>query len=233
VTFCWQQLSKNHFQGQVENIVRRRCVPPEIAYRRRMNNLKAIRDDYIRRFRARLRTDATHFACGSLAQCVARAARAETATGKHKHQWRVPLDVLTAFATNLALRLSEIERAATFDRLLAILDEAKPKGIGELTIYDTAVRIGYGLNLAPEAVYLHAGTRKGAKRLLPDVRRPFVLRAEFPSEWDGLSPVEIEDLLCSYARYLGTNAERFAPANCAASPVSHCLPRGNTTKPCL
>ena len=40
------------------------------------------------------------------------------------------------------------------------------KGIGELTIYDTALRIGFYLDIYPDKVYLHAGTREGAKRLI-------------------------------------------------------------------
>ena len=36
---------------------------------------------------------------------------------------------------------------------------------GKLAVYDTACRLGVYLKLAPEVVYLHAGTAKGAKAL--------------------------------------------------------------------
>ena len=38
-------------------------------------------------------------------------------------------------------------------------------GIGELMVYDTALRIGAKLNLKPMRVYLHAGARAGARAL--------------------------------------------------------------------
>ena len=43
-------------------------------------------------------------------------------------------------------------------------------GIGSLTVYDTATRIGAFLKLEPDRVYLHAGTRDGARALGFDQR---------------------------------------------------------------
>jgi hypothetical protein len=117
----------------------------------------------------------------------------------------------------------QIAAATSFAQLLSILDEAKPRGVGELTIYDTAVRIGYGQNLKPEVVYLHAGTRKGARRLQLDVRRPFIPHTEIPKELDGLSPAEIEDVLCTYARFLGTGAEKFPTLACDGQRLDGCV----------
>jgi hypothetical protein len=36
---------------------------------------------------------------------------------------------------------------------------------GELTVYDTSLRLGVYLDLWPKRVYLHAGTKKGCKAL--------------------------------------------------------------------
>jgi hypothetical protein len=72
-------------------------------------------------------------------------------------------------------------------------------GIGELTVYDTAVRIGARFQLEPDRVYLHAGTRDGAKALLDvDGPREAIERDELPAQLRVLSPREIEDLLCIY-----------------------------------
>lgn len=57
-------------------------------------------------------------------------------------------------------------------------------GLGELYVYDTTLRIGAKLNLFPDKVYLHAGTRLGATALglrtaaalkSPNCRRNFAL----------------------------------------------------------
>lgn len=189
-----------------------------------MSNLTAIRDDYIRRFRPRARAEAEHFARGPLADRIARAAQAVTSSGaKHKHQWRIPPATLATFAANLTRRRDEIMAANSFAQLFAILDAAKPAGVGELTVYDTAVRIGHGQNLQPDAVYLHAGTRKGAKRLNLGVRRSFIPHAEIPTDFAGLSAAEVEDVLCTYAPYLGANAKKFPSARCG-TPGNGCGP---------
>ena len=61
----------------------------------------------------------------------------------------------------------------------------------------SASRIGAKLNLFPEKVYLHAGTRLGARSLgLPNVPRLSV--SEFPKEFRALKPHEIEDALCIF-----------------------------------
>jgi hypothetical protein len=188
-----------------------------------MSILAAIRDDYIRRFRPRARVEAAHFAMGSLLERVQNAALARTASGrKHKHQWRIPPALLSQFAERLIARLAEISRAKSFAHLLAVVDLAKLKGISELTVYDTALRIGAGQLLEPEEVYLHAGTRKGAMRLGLNVNRQSIPRAEIPSALTGLSPSEVEDLLCSYADYLGAGVRKFLPEETRLDCMTNC-----------
>lgn len=188
-----------------------------------MNTLASIRDDYIRRFRSRAQAEAAHFAQGSLKERVQRAAQALTANGrKHKHQWRIPPTLLAKFAGRLIAQLSAIKAARSFGDLLAVVDAAKLKGVSHLTVYDTAVRIGAGQHIEPAEVYLHAGTRKGAACLGLNVRRASISPTEMPSELTGLSASEIEDLLCSYARYFGRNAERFFPTECDGTPPVGC-----------
>lgn len=186
-----------------------------------VSSLTAIRNDYIRRFRPRARAEAAHFAQGSPEERVQRAALAVTANGhKHRHQWRIPPSLLTEFARRLLGRLNAINAARSFPDLLAVVTAVKLKGVSDLTIYDTTVRIGGGQHIEPDAVYLHAGTRKGAARLGLNVRRVSIPLAEMPPEFKGLSASEMEDLLCSYARYFGSNAEQFSPPACG-KPSSH------------
>jgi hypothetical protein len=76
------------------------------------------------------------------------------------------------------------------------------RGIADLTIYDTSLRIGAKLGLEPDKVYLHAGTREGARGLRLDYRRPFFELAALPRPFRRLKPREIEDCLCIFKREL-------------------------------
>ena len=52
--------------------------------------------------------------------------------------------------------------------------------IGELAVYDTALRIGARFGLEPEKVYVHAGTRDGAHALGFDRRLAVIEMDELP-----------------------------------------------------
>jgi len=70
-------------------------------------------------------------------------------------------------------------------------------GTGPLYRYDTAFRIGAHLNLFPTLVYLHAGTRNGARALgLPG--KDALELSDIPIEIRHREPHEIEDILCIY-----------------------------------
>jgi hypothetical protein len=77
------------------------------------------------------------------------------------------------------------------------------KGIGELYIYDTSLHIGANLGHSPEKVYLHSGTRKGARRL--DYKNKYVIEMDgLPEEFQHLEPFEVEVNLCIYKDKLRT-----------------------------
>ena len=179
--------------------------------------LSDIRDDYILYIRPRVAVEAKHYAQGSPVQRVRCAALAEGPNGrKHKHQWRIPPAALEKFSALLIARVGDITAARTFAELLGLIKSARTKGVAELTVYDTAVRIGKGQGLEPQAIYLHAGTREGARLLGWNVNRPSIPIEEIPPDLAGLTPAEIEDLLCSNARYFGPNASPYRhPTTCA------------------
>ena len=70
------------------------------------------------------------------------------------------------------------------------------RGIGRLTVYDTSLRIGAWLGLSPELIYLHAGTREGARALGLNWRARYLSVHEVPEPLRVLAPGEIEDCLC-------------------------------------
>lgn len=71
-------------------------------------------------------------------------------------------------------------------------------GLGHLYTYDTALRIGSKLVQLPNKVYLHAGTRRGARILGLDWKASALEIAEIPIELRELEPFKIEDFLCVY-----------------------------------
>lgn len=79
------------------------------------------------------------------------------------------------------------------------------KKFGELCSYDTALRIGFNLNILPHKIYLHAGAMKGAENLKWDTKKKEIELNEIPkihSDLLVLQPYEIENFLCIYKKEL-------------------------------
>jgi len=72
------------------------------------------------------------------------------------------------------------------------------RGIGDLTVYDTAVRIGAHLGLEPQMVYLHAGTKAGARAMGLAGQGGRLAMSTLPAAFRQLSAREVEDCLCIY-----------------------------------
>lgn len=124
-------------------------------------------------------------------------------TGKlvmHSHQRRQGATRMAAVAQHLAGAEDPIRGSRSFDVLIRIVEKRiRPMpGVGALTVYDVATRIGDYLGLEPTEVFLHAGTREGAKALgvTGDGRTAQV--ADFPTAFQKLTPSQVEDCLCIY-----------------------------------
>lgn len=130
------------------------------------------------------------------------AALAENHLGRRNgHQRRLKKIILKKFAANLNDKKDEIQNSKTFDELLRIVENCKLKGIGELACYDTANRIGAKLGLTPDVIYLHAGTKKGAEKILGTrLTQKYLRKDELPIIFQNsdLTSAEIEDILCIY-----------------------------------
>lgn len=72
----------------------------------------------------------------------------------------------------------------------------KTEGIGSLTIYDVARRLGAWLELEPSKVYLHRGALKGARKL--GIKGEIVSLNDFPPEIQKLGATHAENFLCIY-----------------------------------
>jgi hypothetical protein len=154
---------------------------------------------------------------------VSNAALAKLPGGKrHSHQYRVPLAALQESRRRLLDNLPALRKASSFDELFELVEALiRPiPGIGELAVYDTTLRVGARLGLEPAKVYLHAGTRAGAKALGLNYRGNAIEPAELPAELRILSAREIEDVLCIYKGEF-TGVRQGLPRE---SPMHRCRP---------
>lgn len=129
------------------------------------------------------------------------AARATDERGKRfDHQRRHPSAVLARAHKALLLIASELMGCKRFDDLHQRIAQAIAPidRLSEMYVYDTAVRIGAYLGFAPQSVYLHRGTREGARALGLNVAKGYLDVHELPLALSALSPNEIEDYLCIY-----------------------------------
>jgi hypothetical protein len=134
-------------------------------------------------------------------QAVIRACMSRDAQGKmHNHQSRVPAKVQKALALVLIRRYKAVIRLQSFDDLHELILANAPKGIGPVTAYDVAVRLGAWLRLEPEVVYLHAGVRAGWETLTGQRSngKDILLRNELPPELAALPADHVEDILCGW-----------------------------------
>jgi len=174
--------------------------------------MKAIVADYIARHREKAERELRYFRIQrTLEKAVSLAALARKPNGKRfPHQRRLPESVLKQVERKLVGAVALIRRTRSFAELHGLVDQTiRPIfGVGELMVYDTALRIGARLGLEPQEVFLHSGTRVGARRLGLDGSRRSLPLAAFPAQLRRLPAQEIEDILCIYKDRLGKTSRR-------------------------
>ncbi|ELV8853684.1 hypothetical protein QNE68_003933, partial [Vibrio fluvialis] len=113
--------------------------------------------------------------------------------------------VLLNMAVNLAVKEQSLSEAKSFDEVYEIVESCRVAGFGELSIYDAAVRISAYLGFKPTQVFLHAGTRIGARYLEEkglldeDLSQNDTLPlSDFPQPIQKLDALQLENFLCSF-----------------------------------
>jgi hypothetical protein len=122
----------------------------------------------------------------SLELAVHNAALATDERGKRfGHQCRIPASALRRAKAVLSARIGEVTNSTSFHDLHAFLKQAlgDVRGLGELYFYDTALRLGSFLGFAPEFVYLHRGTRAGARALGLDTSSEYLTLVQLPARF--------------------------------------------------
>jgi predicted patatin/cPLA2 family phospholipase len=138
-----------------------------------------------------------------LKTAIIRAAMAKGENGnKHPHQRRyIRDDVLKKLANKLIEREKQIKNIKNFDELFEIIVRTYVfNNEDSLTVYDTALRIGFYLNKFPEKIYIHAGAKKGAEKIRGKIENHFVMKKYLPEPFKSsdLAEYELEDLFCVY-----------------------------------
>jgi hypothetical protein len=176
------------------------------------HNLDAIVRDYIQRHRPRGQREFEFYRDQqTLQDAISKAVFARTSSGrKHPHQWRIRDAILEEARRKLLA--TPLRESRSFSELHTAIEGSIRgiTGVGELVVYDTALRIGAYLGLEPDLVYLHAGTRVGAKTLGLRYQQRFLRTTELPQPLLKLVPREIEDCLCIY--------KDLFPVNLVAAP---------------
>lgn len=165
-------------------------------------------DDYIKRYRHRAVEELREYSqLSDLNEVVKRAGLAECLNGKrHDHQRRIPAQALKEAARALSAKISQLKACRSFHDLFTVIEQTihSRKGtpgikhIGDLAVYDTALRIGSYLGSEPQHVYLHAGTLEGAHALGLDCRQGKIVPTDLRKPFQRLKPREAEDCLCIY-----------------------------------
>lgn len=162
---------------------------------------------------------------GSIEMVIEFAAWGKRPNGEwHPHQYCVAKAARRALCGKLKKREADLRAAGSFEELITIVTECTVPGIGPLTVYDAATRIGAYRRKEPKFVYLHAGTAKGAKALGWPTDRPTLTMGEVSPPFRKLLPREVEDCLCLYRHDFGKpeHQARTAP-RCGSEPHPGCI----------
>ncbi|HTV57867.1 MAG TPA: hypothetical protein VMJ93_03260 [Verrucomicrobiae bacterium] len=166
------------------------------------DRLEAIARTYIRKLRPRAQAEIDWFADRpSLEDAIEKAALAVNSRDKrYSHQRRLRKKALKQALGVLLAESAAIGKARDFEALLRIVRTVVKiiPGLGPLYVYDTSLRIGARLNLFPRRVYLHAGTRAGARALGLNYKADSLAPSVLPKEFRSLEPHELEDILCIF-----------------------------------
>jgi hypothetical protein len=115
---------------------------------------------------------------------------------RHPHQYLIPKPLLELAEARLQAARKRLARAVDFESLHQVVEAeiGSIKGIGALTVYDIAHRIGAYFGKAATLVYLYRGTRTGAAAL--ECRGHRLDPGKLPAAFSRLTAAEIEDCLC-------------------------------------
>ncbi|OFX20381.1 MAG: hypothetical protein A2033_13370 [Bacteroidetes bacterium GWA2_31_9] len=139
----------------------------------------------------------------SFAEAIEKASSGINPNGKmDRHMCHIGYKVCNQGYELLKNDENKIQNCLCFEKLIEITNNLTSiQGLGDLWSYDTALRIGFNLGVYPNKVYVHAGVRKGVKKIAPNIKikRKMDL-SQFPAEMQTLTHYEAENFLCIYGK---------------------------------
>jgi len=127
---------------------------------------------------------------------------------RHWHQRRIRKTALEGLHQALVGSEEDFKATKNFDSLHDLVAKRRIIGVRRIVIYDTALRLGAYFKSEPRGVYLHAGTKVGAKKLAKSLGDHALWKACRGKVLDVkllpepmrtlLRPWQIEDFLCIY-----------------------------------
>ena len=122
---------------------------------------------------------------------------------RSSHHYRKSLELLGRVHETLLASKSKLARLRTFDEIHSFLESSIGDfvGVSELYIYDTSLVLSVRRSIYPERIYLHTGTREGARKLRLSFRKKYLEKSDVPKVFCALEPHEIEDVFCIYKDY--------------------------------
>jgi hypothetical protein len=164
-------------------------------------------EEYIACKRPEVKKEKREIARHSLERAIEMASMGEMSDGKRSHHhYRRSHRQLNAGKSALMALYPQIRKCKNFEDLHNLVKKITDRidGLAELYTYDAAHIIGTRLGFHPIKVYLHTGTRKGARALGFSGGLRYLEVSQLPAEIHVLKAYEIEDFLCIYANDLKT-----------------------------
>jgi hypothetical protein len=137
----------------------------------------------------------------NLAVAIDRAAAGRRKDGKlFKKGSCVRTESKKELANKLKAKIEKLRNAKTFETIYGVVEETQVWGIGRMSVYAIAERIGAYLGIKPQAyLYLHAGPLQGWKRLMGyEPRDGRVATSVLPKPLRTIELYHVENLLCEY-----------------------------------
>jgi hypothetical protein len=154
----------------------------------------------------------------TVADAIRKAAFALKPNGaRYSHQRWLKDETARMAAEIMLAHEAEIAAAPDFESLHELLGRllAQVPGAGEMYLYDTAFRLSGKFGRPPTRVFLHRGTRDGARAIGFDSGRAHIEMTELPEPLQVLKAYEVEDVLCLYKNDLAGSNSKTKRSGCA------------------
>jgi hypothetical protein len=144
-------------------------------------------------------------------EAIQNAAKALDRNGRlNNHQHRIGKKKCDESATEVLKYKNDFKKCKTFKEIFQLTEKIRKDiyKLGDLWSYDTALRIGFHLDMYPDEVYVQQGVVKGVKKIFNGTRprgRSLPMNI-FPKEIQQMEPFKVENFLCIWGKGKGKSS---------------------------